>query len=747
MQRYDLGVLALALGLTTTAVSFGQAQPDAAAILRSMAEYHGSVQQAEFACTIELQMVGTGAESRYWVYYEGTVAKPGRLVLRHAGAMPTASLYAGPDQTIVHGVEHNSYVTGDGVEDVLEAFTQHDATWIDWQWRMLVGPGLKTIVANDPMALLEDTLETAEFIGVDEIDNQPANHVRIEGGGVAFDMWIAAQGEPRLLKAQYPLPQSWIDAGWLPESQGYSTVFTSWATPDTIADERLAFTPPDDAREAKTIAGAFFGADYDDMGDFDMEGWDEPQTASLVGTKAPAFELATTGGGTMSLEDALANNKVVVLDFWATWCPPCREGLPVLDKVATKYAEQGVTIYAVNVQESEEVAAQFMEQQKLSLPVALDADGAVSEAYQVSGIPQTVVIDADGTIRAVHVGFSPSLAEDISAEIEASIAGEPVPEPYERRGAEALPEAENMSQAWAVRGTWNSVTVDRGDLLAAGFSGVARMTPDGGMKDRITNRSLGSTVRTMRLAGGERGYVVFTTWGEPPTLLDESGAVQWSVPRGQGPNDAWPADLDGDGIDELIVGYNGNTGIRAYDAAGEQIWSNQNSGNIWHVTALDLDMDGTVEAISTSAGGTVHVYDGRTGRQSRLLWSGDYANLVRPAFRNGEPIVLLGTGGFQGEAVIIAVDARGKEIWRRGVAGEGPAGDIVAAASRSWAAAVFHGGLVCVLDLEDGRIIAHTEAGGNRPGIAWHETEAGPVLLVANGQELKALAIDEPSTK
>lgn len=747
MYRSNPCLLVCAVGLATTTMAIGQDHPDAAELVRSMAEYHGSVENAEFKCTVELDMLGQGAESRYWAFYEGTISKPGRLMLRHTGGMPTASLYAGNDETVVHGIEHNSYVTSEGVDDVLEAFSQHDATWVDWQWRMLVGPGLKTIVANDPLALIEGTLDTAEFVGIEEVGERKANRVRIDGGGVAFDMWIAAEGDPRLLKAQYPLPQSWIDSGWLPESKGYSTLFTSWTTPETIADDRLAFTPPDGAQEAKTIAGVFFGAEYDDMGDFDMEGWDEPQTASLVGTEAPGFELATTGGGEMSLEDALADNKVVVLDFWATWCPPCREGLPVLDEVAEKYAEQGVTIYAVNVQETEDVAAQFMEQQELSLPVALDIDGSVSEAYGVTGIPQTVVIDADGTIRAVHVGFSPTLADDISAEIEASIAGEPVPEPGERRGAAALPEAENMTQAWSVRGAWNSVMVDRGDLLTAGFTGVARMTHDGEMKDRITSRSLGTKVRTMRLAAGERGYVVFSTWGEPPTLIDDEGNTKWSVPRGQGPNDAWPADLDGDGIDEIIVGYNGNTGIRAYDAQGKEIWSNRDSGNIWHVTALDLDRDGIADPISTSAGGTVHVYDGKTGRQKRLLWSRDYTNLVRPAFRNGDPILLLGTGGHNGAAVVIAVDSDGNEIWRQSVAGNGPADDIAAAASRSWAAASFHGGLVCVFDLDDGSIIAHTKVGGDRAGIAWHETEAGPTLLVANGREMKALTIGEPAAK
>lgn len=738
-----MGLFACAL-TAASSVAIGQDQPDAAVILRSMADYHASVEHAEFACTVELSMLAKGAESRYWSNYEGSLSRPGRLMLRHTGGMDTASVYVSPSQTAIHGSEHDRYITGAGVDDVLDAFTQHDVTWLDWQWRMLVGPGLKTVVANDPVALVEGALDTAQFVGIEDIDGNRANRVRIEGGGVEFDLWIAAEGDARLLRARYPLPEDWIQTGWLSESEGYTTTFTSWATPDTIAEDRFAFRPPETADEARTIAGAFFGPEYDDVedfGDLDAQAWDEPETSSLVGTKASDFELSATGGGTISLADALAENNTVVLDFWATWCPPCREGLPVLDGVAKKYADRGVTIYAVNVQESEKVAARFMEEQKLSLPVALDSDGSVSETYQVSGIPQTVVIDGDGTIRAVHVGFSPTLAEDISAEIDASLAGEPVPEPDARRGAEALPEATNMSQAWAINGAWSSVASDGGGLVAGGFGGIARFTAGGKLEDRITSSGRGDTVRPIRLGDGQRSYVVFTTWGEAPTVFDQNGNRLWSVPPGQGPNDAWPADLDGDGVDELIVGYNGNTGIRAYDAKGEELWSNRSFGNIWHVTAMDLDGDGMAEAISTSAGGTVHVFNGKTGRQKELLWTGDYANLVRPAFREGKPIVLLGTGGMQGDAVLIAVNTKGDELWRRTVADQGPAGEIVAAASRPWAAVSFHGGLVCVLDLDDGRIVAHYNVGGNRPKLTWHETDAGPTLVVANGRELRALTV------
>lgn len=151
-------------------------------------------------------------------------------------------------------------------------------------------------------------------------------------------------------------------------------------------------------------------------------------THPLMGKMAPDFELSRIDGRQVSLADHRGKD-VVVLDFWASWCPPCREGLPILNELAREHAGKPVAFYAVNIREGNELVAEFAKTNKLTLPILLDSIGIVSDDYQVDGIPQTVVIDRAGKIQTVHTGlamwgFKETLAADIQAALNGS-AGKP----------------------------------------------------------------------------------------------------------------------------------------------------------------------------------------------------------------------------------------------------------------------------------------------------------------------------------
>jgi len=113
--------------------------------------------------------------------------------------------------------------------------------------------------------------------------------------------------------------------------------------------------------------------------------------------------------------------QVVVLDFWASWCGPCRKGLPVVQQVSEQFAGMDVVFYAVNLREDESSIKTFLAANGITLPVAMD-DGKLSEAFGVSGIPHTVIIGKGGNIQSVHTGFSPELETQLSADISAALA-------------------------------------------------------------------------------------------------------------------------------------------------------------------------------------------------------------------------------------------------------------------------------------------------------------------------------------
>ena len=138
---------------------------------------------------------------------------------------------------------------------------------------------------------------------------------------------------------------------------------------------------------------------------------------SMVGQKAPDIDTKFLDGSSFTL--AGQKGKVVVLDFWATWCGPCVRALPELATVAKGFSSDQVILVAVNQGEAKKVISPFLKQKNLKdLIVALDRNENIGEKYKVQGIPKTVVIDSKGVIRYVHVGYSSGMGERLKTEIK-----------------------------------------------------------------------------------------------------------------------------------------------------------------------------------------------------------------------------------------------------------------------------------------------------------------------------------------
>jgi peroxiredoxin len=118
---------------------------------------------------------------------------------------------------------------------------------------------------------------------------------------------------------------------------------------------------------------------------------------------APDFTLHTLGGPNLRLQEQ--RGRVVMVNFWATWCAPCRQEMPQLNKLYEKYRASGFVLLGVNVDDDTRRAADVASKLGLKFPVLLDTDKTVSRIYDLSTMPSTVLIDRDGRVRYVHRGY------------------------------------------------------------------------------------------------------------------------------------------------------------------------------------------------------------------------------------------------------------------------------------------------------------------------------------------------------
>jgi thiol-disulfide isomerase/thioredoxin len=136
----------------------------------------------------------------------------------------------------------------------------------------------------------------------------------------------------------------------------------------------------------------------------------------LVGQSAFAFKLDLLDGSRFQLADH--KGRFVVLEFWATWCGPCLQSMPLVDGVVREFADRKVELVAVNLEEQPEQIKATLERHKLKVPVALDRDGVVAAKYAVTAIPQTVLIDREGKIVRLFVGGGDKTTEALRKAIQ-----------------------------------------------------------------------------------------------------------------------------------------------------------------------------------------------------------------------------------------------------------------------------------------------------------------------------------------
>lgn len=150
-----------------------------------------------------------------------------------------------------------------------------------------------------------------------------------------------------------------------------------------------------------------------------LPGFGTQAAASQLSGKAPNFTLKSSTGKNLKLSEF--RGQVVMINFWASWCAPCRQEMPLLEAMYRKYKSLGFVLLGVNVEQDSSKAATLLKSIKVSFPILYDNKNKVSKQYKVAAMPTTVIIDRDGNMRYLHKGYKPGYEKDYQKQVRALI--------------------------------------------------------------------------------------------------------------------------------------------------------------------------------------------------------------------------------------------------------------------------------------------------------------------------------------
>ena len=135
-----------------------------------------------------------------------------------------------------------------------------------------------------------------------------------------------------------------------------------------------------------------------------------------ISGKGANFTLKSRSGKNIKLSEL--RGQVVMLNFWASWCGPCRKEMPLLEKIHKKYKRLGFTLLGINVEENSSAAKKYLRDVKVSFPILFDRTNKTSKLYNVNAMPTTILIDRNGNKRFLHKGYKPGYENDYKKQIK-----------------------------------------------------------------------------------------------------------------------------------------------------------------------------------------------------------------------------------------------------------------------------------------------------------------------------------------
>ncbi len=401
------------------------------------------------------------------------------------------------------------------------------------------------------------------------------------------------------------------------------------------------------------------------MRDIQSEGGLRPQTEEYIGVAAPDINLTDIDGNVITLSKL--KGKRVILDFWATWCGPCKMEIPHFIKLADEVKTDNLVIIGIS-SEDKSVLKNFIKKTGINYSVA-SARNLPSPFSGISSIPTTFFIDRNGIIQNVLVGYhdydtlkTNAVAENYQGELKTA----PIPPKTGLKDSEIK---YTLKPQWTLNipgavsvcaGNWGDDGKEK-ILVEDNNKNLHIIGVEGQIQSSITMPGVFRQIEIGRHKQNGYRLLGYSNWGHKVTVVDTNGTTLWEYEAKMGVDGAHFGDLDGDNTDELIVGMNGSGGLHVVSCDGKQRWKVSNIGNVWNQAVVTGLAPENTLVFATEAGGTIRVYDsnGQTVRTLRPLGK-YYAQMTASLIDANDDIQVVTIGA---DGTVAAFNPEGEIAW------------------------------------------------------------------------------------
>jgi thiol-disulfide isomerase/thioredoxin len=570
----------------------------------------------------------------------------------------------------------------------------------------IVGPPLQSflLLGDDP--LREVLMGSPELILAEPgtIDGRDCYRVRLVRAGDAAVFWVDQQS---YVLRRLEMPTEQLRQGMLEQGGDVGRVSVVIEFHDAQLDGQVdprtfEFEMPPGAEVVKAFV--------------------PPNPAQLLGKQMPEFNFVDLDGNSVTPESL--EGKIVVLDFWASWCNPCRLSLPKMNEVYEQYKDnKNIVWLAVSIDEGPEVDDQLLrktfEELGVNIPIARSSPQQLAILFHAMGIPTTFVIGSNGLVQDCEVGGRPEQFDVLPKKLARLLAGEDIyEEPLrkyqqqleeQQRKAEASSDASSpefspveeheipraaiakrsepktmrLSPLWTcteVEAPGNILVVPQATgpprlLVVDSWKSVVEVGVDGkeiaAHDPEIGSGEILTMLRTAVGADGKRYFIVFASTQQRFHLLDDQCDLLTSYPENalenphSGIADVEFGDLTGDGTLKAYVGYWGVVGVQAVSLAGDRLWSNRSVANVLRMAIGSADSQGQRPLVCTNTNGSLVVIDAEGQRQDEVAVGDRLVHwIVSTDLKGDGQVQWCGLTARQlGENVAIGLNLTGEELW------------------------------------------------------------------------------------